>query len=144
MIRFLVLRPGRLFVVLAGLLLAGLPAVAATPSDGLRVVNVGIVYDGPPPGGETIVPERFQELIEMIEQETAALTGLEFHVRFPRDKQLSGEWLNDRIRRAIFWQRNWFRNGFLNSLLSHLIFSLNILILCECRDGKQNTQTNHG
>ena len=42
---------------------AGSTVAAATPSDSPPIVNVGIVFDGPPPDGNSIVPERLGVLI---------------------------------------------------------------------------------
>jgi ABC-type uncharacterized transport system substrate-binding protein len=62
---------------------------------------VGIVYDGPAPDGKSLAPERLRGLLESIDRETATLTGREFDVRFPEDKQLSGNWNVEQIRAAI-------------------------------------------
>jgi len=86
-----------LFVVL----LIGTWSADTRGADGLPVVQVGIVFDGPPPGGTGIVPERYEDLVALIQRETAALTNREFDVRFPADKQQSGEWSIERIRSAI-------------------------------------------
>ena len=60
---------------------------SADDADGLPIVRVGIVYDGPAPGGTGVLPERFAGLVALIRRETAALTNREFDVRFPQAKQ---------------------------------------------------------
>ena len=85
------------------LFVLGVAALAIVPlaADERTLVNVGVVYDGPPPDGGSLAPERLRGLLEMIRQETTALTAQDFDVRFPADKQLSGEWTEEGIRFAI-------------------------------------------
>ena len=98
-------RSGRLLLALGGLASGLVPSLGEVPGSNAAVdrpvVNVGLVYDGPPPGGEGVVPERLKGLAELIEQETSALTGQEFDVRFPADKRLSGAWSVEEIRATI-------------------------------------------
>lgn len=90
---------GRVFclVLVLGL---GHAAFSEVPA-GKPIINVGIVYDGSPPDGDSLAPERYRGLLEMIQQETQALTDPQFDVRFPESKQLSGNWQVEDIRASI-------------------------------------------
>ena len=65
------------------------------------MIRVGIVYDGPPAQKRSGVSERLERLVELVAEETISLTRDRFDVRFPPDKQLSGEWTLDGIRSAM-------------------------------------------
>ena len=94
----------------------------------LPVINIGTVFDGPPPDGEGLVPERLEGLVELIRQETTSLTRREFDVRFPEEKQISGNWKLEQIRSAI--QRQ-LADTEVNLVLTMGIFSTNDV----CRRG---------
>ena len=91
----------RRLLLLLPLLLSIVAPAAANEVATRPVVNVGIVFDGPPPGGGNVAPERLQGLVELIESETIALTEREWDVRFPDELRLSGEWDAEKIGAAV-------------------------------------------
>ena len=63
----------------------------------LPVVRIGIVYDGPIPPhgwGKIFRSKRFRK--EILE-----LTRGEFDVRFPRNKQVRGDWTANGVKKAV-------------------------------------------
>ncbi len=80
--------------VLAG----GIPS-AADEERPVRIV--GIVYDGPQPSGGGFSQTRIRQLATEAAAEALALTDRDFDLRFPPEKQLSGEWSLDGIRDAM-------------------------------------------
>jgi hypothetical protein len=81
--------------------LLGVVLTGAWGAEGLPIFQIGIVFDGPSPGRASVVPERYEDLVALIQRETAALTDREFDVRFPEDKQQSGDWSIEQIRSTI-------------------------------------------
>ncbi|MEM7357117.1 MAG: TolC family protein, partial [Acidobacteriota bacterium] len=71
-------------------LFGALPGQADEP---LPVVRVGIVFDGPWPGNETI--------LALTRTEIVALTERDFDVRFPAAEQRVGDWTFDGARAAV-------------------------------------------
>lgn len=78
--------------VLALLLLTASVAVAQSP-DARPIVTVGILVDGPAPDGDSVLLQGQRDLaLATIREETEALTRVDFDVRFPDDKILTGDW----------------------------------------------------
>ena len=78
----------RILIAIAVLLIA-YPATAAAQ----KVVRIGTVVDG--------TWARDQDLIDTMIKEITGMAGREFNVRFPEEKQLSGDWQPERIRKAL-------------------------------------------
>jgi len=83
------------------LLLGALGAIHA--NDPKRPIKtVGVVFDGPAPADDTVLPLSRRDLtLATIKHELTALAAREFDIRFPQDKQLSGNWTLEGIRAAI-------------------------------------------
>lgn len=79
-------------IALATLATPGL-AQRASKAKQPRVVNIGVVLDGPWRGNTLIA--------SVIQQEINDLTGGEFDVRFPADKLLTGDWTPAGVKKAV-------------------------------------------
>ena len=91
----------RPWVMTLTILAIGAVGLIANAQETRPVKTVGILYDGPHPGGQGLAPERVTNLAALIEHETAALTRHEFDVRFPADKRAAGDWTVDTIRAGV-------------------------------------------
>jgi outer membrane protein TolC/ABC-type uncharacterized transport system substrate-binding protein len=78
-----------LLIILPGLLLF----THTLPANDKDVLHIGIIVDGP--------WKKNAQYITMIKSEILELTGTEFEVSFPRDKQIEGNWDHLRIKSAV-------------------------------------------
>jgi outer membrane protein TolC len=77
------------------------PLSGAQAEDDLPLVRIGIVIDG---GADADVPHMLrvrEQFFTAITEEILTLTRQEFDVRFPSEKQLSGEWTSAGIKHAL-------------------------------------------